>query len=111
MPMYGTNRCEVTVSLQDLAPYSSEANHLNEQDLPKRSSDDTKNEVCDQGLLKKKGLLKKITRTQRRKMHLLHLTLSYLVDQHRQIKAFLPFNMVFMTHLLNQCYDSSSNNT
>ena len=38
----------VSVSLEDVAPYLSEANHLNEKDLPERSSDDTENEVCGQ---------------------------------------------------------------
>ena len=31
-----------------LAPYLSEANHSNEQDVPERSSDDTENDVHDQ---------------------------------------------------------------
>ena len=31
-----------------MAPYLSEANHSNEQDVPERSSDDTENDVHDQ---------------------------------------------------------------
>ena len=45
------NQRPVSVSRQDVAPYPSEANYSNEEDLSKRSSDDTKNEGCDQVLI------------------------------------------------------------
>ena len=42
------NGREVTIFRQDLAPYLLEANHSNEQNLPKPSSDDTEHDVYDQ---------------------------------------------------------------
>ena len=89
------NGREVTVSLQDLVPYPSEANHSNEQDLPERSSDDTENDVYDQVPTEESR------NNTEGKTRLLQLTLSYLESQYGKIKAFYPFDMVFMTRMLN----------